>query len=202
MISGDHEALRDEKGKLLANEKIADSVFSMGKIAIARCELGLILLIFVQKRARHCGIGTVLSELCMVDPNIYRNTEKNHVLKFLSGISTDLAKQITELLSSRCINGLIDLTNGAKSSGNFTNLSAAQRMSYQYMVVQFHNEKRDHSSGQCVKKFRVFKVTDALKLFDGATGRMEDGFGDTAGSGENAMWYFCRTIAGKKWALD
>ena len=205
VIPGDHEALRDEKGNLLANEKIADSVFRKSNIATARCELGLISFMFVQKRARNCGIGTVLSELCMVDPNIYRNTEKNHVLKFLSGISTDLAIQIRELLSSRCINGLVGLENEAESSGGFTYLSAAQRMSYQYMVVQFHNDKienHDHSSGQCVQKFRVYKVTVALKLFDGATGRIEDGFGDNAGSGEKAMWYFCRTIAGQKWALD
>ena len=195
------EALRDEKGNLLANEKIADSVFKKSNIANARCELGQISLVFVKKRARNCGIGTVLSELCMVDPNIYRNTEKNHVLKFLSGISTDVAIQIRELLSSRCINGLVGLDNEAESSGGFTYLSAARRMSYQYMVVQFHNDKienHDHSSGQCVQKFRVYKVTDALKLFDGATGRIEDGFGDTAGSGENARWYFCRTIAGQK----
>ena len=195
------EALRDEKGNLLANEKIADSVFKKSNIANARCELGQISLVFVKKRARNCGIGTVLSELCMVDPNIYRNTEKNHVLKFLSGISTDVAIQIRELLSSRCINGLVGVDNEAESSGGFTYLSAARRMSYQYMVVQFHNDKienHDHSSGQCVQKFRVYKVTDALKLFDGATGRIEDGFGDTAGSGENARWYFCRTIAGQK----
>ena len=205
VIPGDHEALRDEKGNLLANEKIADSVFRKSNIATARCELGLISFMFVQKRARNCGIGTVLSELCMVDPNIYRNTEKNHVLKFLSGISTDLAIQIRELLSSRCINGLVGLENEAESSGGFTYLSAAQRMSYQYMVVKFHYDKienHDHSSGQCVQKFRVYKVTNALKLFDGSTGRIEDGFGDTAGSGEKAMWYFCRTIAGQKWALD
>ena len=205
VIPGDHEALGDKKGNLLANEEIADSVFRKSNIATARCELGLISFMFVQKRARNCGIGTVLSELCMVDPNIYRNTEKNHVLKFLSGISTDLAIQIRELLSSRCINGLVGLENEAESSGGFTYLSAAQRMSYQYMVVQFHNDKienHDHSSGQCVQKFRVFKVTDALKLFDGATGRIEDEFGDNAGSGEKAMWYFCRTIAGQKWALD
>ena len=205
VIPGDHEALRDEKGNLLANEKIADSVFRKSNIATARCELGLISFMFVQKRARNCGIGTVLSELSMVDPNIYRNTEKNHVLKFLSGISTDLAIQIRELLSSRCINGLVGLENEAESSGGFTYLSAAKRMSYQYMVVQYHNDKienHDHSSGQCVQKFRVFKVTYALKLFDGATGRIEDEFGDNAGSGEKAMWYFCRTIAGQKWALD
>ena len=100
---------------------------------------------------------------------------------------------------------MVGLENEAESSGGFTYLSAAKRMSYQYMVVQYHNEKienHDHSSGQCVQKFRVYKVTNALKLFDGSTGRIEDGFGDTAGSGEKAMWYFCRTIAGQKWALD
>ena len=109
VIPGDHEALRDEKGNLLANEKIADSVFRKSNVATARCKLGFISFMFVQKRARNCGIGTVLSELCMVDPSIYRNTEKNHVLKFLNGISTDLAIQIRELLSSRCINGLVGL---------------------------------------------------------------------------------------------
>ena len=205
VIPGDLETLRDDNGNLLANEKIPDSVFSLGNIGSARCELGLISMMYVHEKARNCGIGTVLAELCMVDPEIYRNTRKNHVLKFLSGISTDLAIQVRELLSSRCIKGLVGLTNVAESSKGFTYLSAAQRMSYRYMVVQFHNENvedHDHSSGQCVQKFRVYPVRDALRLFNGATGRIEDGFGDTAGSGENARWYFCRMNGGEKWKLD
>ena len=202
-IPGDAPELKDGEGNLLLDEKIDSNIFNTRQIGISRCEIGVISLVYVRDNAKNCGIGTVLTELCMIDPIMNQNTNDNHIYKFLSKIGTDEAQGVRELLISQCSQGLIGLTQASQSHfGGFAYLSAAKRMQYQYMVVQFFNtkaEKHTHSSGQCSQKFKTYKVEHALKIYNGHTGNIEQGDGESEGSGYKARWYFCRMVKNKKW---
>ena len=101
-IPGDVPELKDGEGNLVLDENIDSNIFNTRQIGISRCEIGVISLVYVRDNAKNCGIGTVLTELCMIDPIMNQNTNDNHIYKFLSKIGTDQAQGVRELLKSQC----------------------------------------------------------------------------------------------------
>lgn len=162
------------------------------QIGYVTCKYGWIDFVFVHISARGCGLGTIFTELCMIDPDLNANTQQNLVFKRLRrGGRTDEKQQAISHLESNCHGGLIGLHNAAqplngKHHGAFAYLSAAKRMGYQYMVVQHY----DTTLQRCGNNVKFYKIEDAQSLYDEHTGRIND----DEGSGYEAKWYFCREL--------
>ena len=156
----------------------------------------------VEEIARDCGVGKVLSVLCMLDPQInsvsvreyipLMRTKENKVLTYLEGHGD---KDIAGFLK-RCIS-LIGLSNIAENkysdqpyAAAFAYLSAAHLTGYQYLVVQRSRKVRQKE--KCFDELLYYKVNDIRtdNLFSAKTGLI----GNKDGTGYNARWYFCRRI--------
>ena len=81
VIPGDLPELTDTDGNAVNDDQISQAIFEsrMDRIAKAKCEIGWISLIEVKKRARNCGIATILTQLCMIDPFLTQNSDQNRV---------------------------------------------------------------------------------------------------------------------------
>ena len=167
----------------------------MDKIATAKCEIGWIRLIDVKKRACNCGIATILTQLCMIDPFLTQNSDRNKVnidMGLVGGMTTDESRQMQERLSSTCNGGLIGLKMAARpKAGGFAYISAANTMRFNYMIIRFHRkENKDDPDNPCDETFKNYDVNDGKRLFDGDSGL----FDEEQGSGFNARWYFCSSL--------
>ena len=60
-------------------------------IGYASCTHGMIDVVYVNPLAQNCGIGKVLSALCMLDPQVYRVEKRNKVYRRLQLYYTDVA---------------------------------------------------------------------------------------------------------------
>ena len=161
------------------------------QIGYATCKYGWIDFVFVHVSARGCGLGTILSELCMIDPDLNSNTPENLVFKRLRrGGRTDEKQHAISHLENNC-HALIGLHNVAqpvdgKHLGSYAYFSAAMRMGYQYMVVQHY----DRTLQRCGNNVKFYEVENAKSLYNQHTGRIND----AEGSGYEAKWYFCREL--------
>ena len=128
---------------------------------------------------------------CLEIPNndenqIYRDFR----ITALGGTESDQSRQAQETIRSRCLGGLIGLAMTSDPlDGGFTYLSAANKMGYRYMIVEFYIEQNmDDPDSPCAEKFKNFEVNHAKKIYDENTGLI----GNEEGSGYNAIWYFCK----------
>ena len=185
------------------SEEVSERFFVENEIAFIGCKLGWIVNIRVVKSARYCGIATVLTELCMIDPELSVNNEKNKVFEELGMRSwnagfSDEAIDARKHLKGHCTN-LVGLQMTADpADGAFAYLSAATRMKYHYMVVEHASSgiakkgkrRRGNSAAQeqCSPTIEFYEVADAHRLYDGKTKRI----GNSEGSGYQAKWYFCK----------
>ena len=159
------------------------------QVGYAWCRHGWIQYIGVNPNARGCGLGTLLSELCMIDPDLNANRHGNLVFQWLRrGGQSDEKQQALEHLQSRCHGGVIGARNVAMSAQGRLQVgmyfSAAMEMGYQYMVVQIYNK----DINQCGPNVLFYNVKVAKQIFNANTGNI----GDVEGSGYDARWYFCR----------
>ena len=160
------------------------------EIGFVFCNPGWVDEVYVDPRARECGLATVLTELCMIDPDINQNTDRNIAYNKIGGSlrTNDEVKSVENHLRSSC-SSLIGLEmTSFPFSGAYAYFSAAVRMKYTHMVVQHYDSK----FGGCGKRFKFYEVENAKHYYDENTGRIEDGKGDTEGSGHLARWYFCK----------
>ena len=190
-IPGDLQELNG----ILWDWEITDAMFIAHQIGHIVCEIGWVKFTTVEPRARNCGISTILMELCMIDPTLTQNTDENQIYRdfritALGGTESDQSRQAQETMRSRCLGGLIGLAMTSDSfDGGFTYLSAAQKMTYTYMIVEFYFEQNmDDPNSPCGEKFKNFEVHHAKQIYDENTGRI----GDEEGSGYRARWYFCK----------
>ena len=162
------------------------------QIGLAECKIGWIEHVFVEPRARNCGVSTVLTELCMIDPELSGNSQDSENLVYENinrGLErNDEMAQAEEYLRSNCnsLMGLLMIANPL--SGAFGYFNAAKRRNYHLMVVQFY----DSGLEKCGRKFKFYEVKRAENLYNENTGRIEDDEGDPVGSGYEAKWYFCK----------
>ena len=160
------------------------------EIGYALCNPGWIQMVYVEPKARDCGLATVLTELCLIDPDINQNTDENTVYRKIDKRleRNDEVREMEEHLRTSCSNLMGLEMTVTPFKGAYAYFSAAMRMKYQYMAVQPY----DAELGHCGQKFKYYQVDQAQQHFDENTGRIEDGKGDTEGTGRKAQWYFCK----------
>ena len=168
------------------------------QIGSAECKVGWIESVFVEPKARNCGLASILTQLCMIDPGLTKNRKEDkhlvyeHLKRGLSRNDGDV-QGVEKHLRSHC-HGLIGLLMEATPlEGAYAYFSAAERLKYQYMVVHFYDQK----IYQCGGRFKFYEVERAKNLYNSNTGRIEDDETDPEGSGYEAKWYFCRALVRK-----
>ena len=74
------------------------------QIGYATCLHGWIDMVSVVPYAQNCGIATVLTELCLIDPDINKNIEGNQAIKEISSLDsrTDEVRDVTYHLRDHC----------------------------------------------------------------------------------------------------
>jgi hypothetical protein len=178
------------------------------QIGYIACSHGWIKMVSVKPHAQNCGLATVFTELCLIDPDINENLWGNKAIQKI-GIfdsQSDEVRDVIAHLKSRCAL-LVGLKMVASPlTGAYAYLSAAKRMGYQYMVVQFYDHARRRMGNSrkketsCSQKFKYYEIETAQSLFDPESGNIEDPFeefdpkGSTSGSGDEAKWYLCREL--------
>ena len=192
-IPGNMPELKDKDDNPLEGNDITNLLFESNYIGRAECDVGWIHKVEVKPMARNCGIATVLTELCMIDPTLKENRNENLVFDHLEAINSDQARGIQDEMRQNCLGGLMGLLMKPSEGleAGFTYLSAAHRMGYQFMVVQFYAPQPTNPETPCDPRFKAYKTEDVRTLYDGNTGRIEDTDGGSEGSGFRAKWYFC-----------
>ena len=192
-IPGNMPELKDGDDNPFEGNDIANALFESKYIGRAECDAGWVNKVEVKPMARNCGIATVLTELCMIDPTLKENRNENLVYDHLEAINSDQSRGIQEEFRQNCLGGLMGLLMKPDEGleAGFTYLSAADRMGYQFMVVQFYTPQPETPETPCDPRFKAYKTADAKTLYDGDTGRIEDTDGGSEGSGFRAKWYFC-----------
>ena len=155
------------------------------QIAYATCKPGWIDYVWVSTGARKCGISTVLSELCLLDPELNSVNDKNQAIKEISTFekNEEVEKVIKEIIDN--YNAFIGLEMKAEPlDGAHAYFSAAIRMRYTKMIIQPYNARLK----RCDKGFRRYDTELAKTKYNSRTGRIED----VEGSGNKAKWYFCK----------
>ena len=145
--------------------------------------------------ARGCGISTVLSELCFIDPDInyiyHPKTRKlNWSLRLLKKFP-DQAKDLEENCKT-----LMTLRMAANpKTGAYAYFTAARRWNYRQMLIKVDtglNDKPVH--------FHRFMTADAQKRYDKETGNIRideyctDACEGNMCKGVTQMWYFCKDV--------
>ena len=210
------ELVEDDETKKIGGED--DDVYNredryknqLGRIT---CKPGWIEYVRVNDNAQGCGLGTVLTEMCMIDPVLTRNDVKSNLVykKLKANFKKEGRQEAFSHLETRC-NSLIGLEMAAKPvkgpdgddvhAGAFAYFKAAMQMNYHFMVVEDGPNapnykklaaKKDPPESECEKTIRYYPVEDAKKLYSSATGDIE-GF---KGSGQKAKWYFCKESGGQ-----
>ena len=141
--------------------------------------------------ARKCGISTVLTELCFIDPEINylyhprTNKESNAVKKLKE--YPDEFKQVQENCKK-----LVGMRMAATpKEGAYAYFSAAERWNYGQLLVQINDSKDVH--------FHIFLTKDAKNKYDKETGHIDLRGESCSKSCQGKMckayeeiWYFCK----------
>ena len=145
--------------------------------------------------SRGCGISTVLSELCFIDPDInyiyHPKTRKlNWSLRLLKKFP-DQQKDLEENCKT-----LMTLRMAANpKTGAYAYFSAARRWNYRQMLIKVDTGL----NGQPVH-FHRFMTADAQKRYDKETGNIRidehctDACEGNMCKGVTQMWYFCKDV--------
>ena len=193
----------DDDGKIISQ-----------KIGYAECGEGWIDTVQIEPWARHCGIAVVLTELCLIDPELggKRPYNSNNLVQNLVGKIGNFAHY--QDLLERAMRNVMGLKMTAEPlAGGFVFLSAAMRMGYHDMIIDFYRPPAAGPSGapdwdegdgeQCGPKFAFYKTHDVQARYDANTGRIapkqnrlppavnQGGFDDYENSGPGSKWFLC-----------
>ena len=161
----------------------------------ATCRHGMIDWVKVKKPNRRCGIGKVLSALCMLDPQIHSVGSKNKAYTDLKQHKDNMEVVfLHNCLRLVSLYNIADTQDTQEYAGAFAYLKAARHSGLPSLVV--HREsigygEKSKRQRDCHGEFLgPYEVNWILtqNLFDGNTGRIEN----IEGSGYQATWYFCR----------
>ena len=159
------------------------------QIAYATCTHGWIEKIYVNTDYRGCGVGSTLTALCLIDPEIYTSSEENEALRRLENIDKDSKVDFLRRNCKRLVGMYFESDQGLPSSpysGGYMYLSTAVKMSYDHIVIHVYDAEKQ----QCLPEFQLYQITDIRnkKLFDGKTGLIEG----NPGTGKGSAWNFCK----------
>ena len=127
--------------------------------------------------ARNCGIGKVLTELCMVDPEITRMGDDNYAFDILKD---DNRKAYVKRY---CSNFIALLMNDDGVAGGVLYLSAAFELGYTDMLIEVLDSDKE------VVGYEGEKVEVAKRIFNPVNGQI----GNIEAYSVN--WFFCKLKA-------
>ena len=160
----------------------------IGQIAFADCNPGEVDKIEVAEKnkvqprdARQCGIATVLTELCLLDPDIYEKGEKNRAYRLLRN------HDVTTMSCGQAVS----LQMGADpKSGAYAYFSAASRTGYNKLVVNWPNS--DYA------QIAIYDTDHAKQAYNVETGIIEPCVicqnTDVPCEAFQAKWIFCKEV--------
>ena len=151
----------------------------IGQVAVAHCRHGHIDLVKVSSKrnhdARQCGIATVLTELCLLDPDIHQRGEGNSAYKMLQKYQTE----------TNCIQ-MVELQMSARPlSGAHAYFSAAINTGFNKLIVVWWGFRRQS----------VYDTVVAKQNYDAKTGYIEPCCqNEDICRAEDAFWIFCKEM--------
>ena len=159
------------------------------EIAYATCIHGWIENVYVNSDYRGCGVGSTLTALCLIDPEIYTSSEENEALLSLDHMDKDATVDFLRHNCKRLVGMFFKSDDGLASShysGEYMYISTAIKMSYEYIMIHLYDAKKR----RCLPEFLLYAVTDIRnkKLFHGRTGLIEG----NPGTGKGSVWNFCK----------
>ena len=132
-----------------------DLAMYKGQVGYAKCAPGRVVKIEVIKDARRCGIATVLTELCFLDPDIYRKPERR-----IYRSAYDILEE--HGVETHCKKAVALSMHADPMIGAYTYFSAALRSGYNKLVVNWPSVDFD--------KISVYDTHEAKKSYDPKTG--------------------------------
>ena len=160
----------------------------IGQIAYAYCNPGEVSQIQVAdapRDARQCGIATVLTELCLLDPDIYEKGEENRAYRLLRN------HDVTTMSCGQAVS--LQMASDPKS-GAYAYFSAASRIGYNKLIVNWPYLAFDRIS--------VYVTDHAKRSYNVNTGIIEPcikcGNNEQPCEANLATWVFCKEKASSK----
>ena len=167
-------ASTDKTFPMLPEEAQTEFIKYTTQIGYSYCEVGQIHKVSVNEgtmKALECGIATILSTLCMIDPTLITVSDANMGIAYLDnrgdkGIKTKV---------KQCCSSFIALTNTADpKAGAYAYFSAARNSGYNEFLIQNQGDK----------KYETMTIEDARKAYNPEVGKIE---------GYENVWNFCKT---------
>ena len=152
----------------------------VGQVAWAKCTPGKLDKVEVNDKprdARQCGIATVLTELCFLDPDIYQKRERNEAFNILEAHAVE----------ANCKQAVSLAMTADPMIGAYAYFSAASRTGYNKLIVNWPFIDED--------KISVYDTNDAKKSYDAKTGYIESQIccnNEKRCDSNKANWVFCK----------
>ena len=144
---------------------------------------------------RRCGIGTVLSELCLIDPEIYNPRDPNMARSYLKKYPIKLEDchklvGLTMLTKSRA--SLTDTSVLVPAAGH-TYLTAALSTKYEKLVIAPSTDSSSDSSNgsPSTNPFWIYDIQVAKDNYDSRTGHIDECCGNERCDAYGQHWFFC-----------
>ena len=147
--------------------------------------------------ARRCGIGTVLTELCLIDPDIYDPNPSNMAVDELK--NKYYATNEFEMVKEHCVK-LVGLTMKARvedpeqlRAGGHAYLTAALNMRYGLLLVEAGRITGSGTSysDQNRNALNVYNPKTAKENYDSRTGIIKPCCGRDMCIDYQSNWFFC-----------
>ena len=133
--------------------------------------------------AQKCGIGIILTELCLIDPDITRLDDNNISLRRYS--IRRYSRSIYQMLLNTCAGGLLGLTMTAEPiRGEFAYFSAAINKGYNKFMVE-------EGSGSDVST-KNYDTKIAGENMDPTSGVIKPCCGNNECRANSRVWLFCK----------
>ena len=149
--------------------------------------------------ARRCGISTLLTSLCLMDPTIYQpNNRDNQAIRYIKENDEQTKNNRMNDVETHCRNAFVALhmTSNPKA-GAYGYLKAAIKENYNMMMIQARKSKM----GKAVSsRFYYYNTETVLDNYDTQKGLVLpcecDAFGGIQQNqrckGDDGYWYFCK----------
>ena len=178
-----------------------------GQIAYAECCPGWVEYVWVNDgkevptNARGCGISSLLTRLCLMDPviNNPRITAKHP--EITNKASKNLPKNVRDKVDAYCQLAFVGLEMAADpKDAAFGYLSAARKENYEFLIVQERLVQATINQYIDNAIFNYYNILTAGEKYDPITGRIGpcecDVFGRNNQNNEcyafKGYWYFCK----------
>ena len=146
--------------------------------------------------ARRCGIASVLTELCLIDPKINKIDPSSSAFEHLREHDSDDIEDDIARIETKCEN-LVGLEMAAEPKvAAYGYLSAALRLEYLELIVQERFFPEDPRI--CWKELSIsyYKTQEAKELFNAETGMIAPCGSNRLCNAYEGYWYFCKENTG------